>query len=152
MPIVPNQRGFTISSGFRYEASFRLEHPDLDPAAISAALAMTPDASRAGDGGGAPCLWIRSLPAEPDLPAALRRFTDRLSAAREFLARVRDGGGRYSYLALVLVDYNAMTELGADLLLRLAELRIDLTVHALAAEGAETLASIRALRGQGLPF
>src|SRR5215218_2734476 len=98
MPIERDGEEFTFSWGFRHEASFLVEHPRLDPAAISAALSMPPDvsrpAARGGDGLWAPSLWVRGLPDEADLPAALRRFADRLAPAGEFLARVRDEGGR----------------------------------------------------------
>jgi hypothetical protein len=152
MPITADDGGgVTVSPSFRYEASFRLEHPDLDPGIVTAALSLPPHDSRPVGHGGASAaeggsVCVRRLESDIDLPAALLGFADLLAPATGFLGRVREEGGRYGYVVLCCVDFNAGLTLDVGLLRRLSELRIDLTLHALAADGAESRAAVRRMQ------
>jgi hypothetical protein len=151
MPITADDDGgLTISPRFRYEASFRLEHPNLDSDVVTAALAMAPHESRpSGKGAGLAArggsIWVRRLDSGGELAPALLGFTELLAPKAHFLEQVRGEGGRYGYTVLCLVDFNACPHLDVGLLRRLGELRIDLTLHALAADSAESRAGLRQL-------
>jgi hypothetical protein len=153
MPITDDEDGFTISPRFRYAATFVMEHPSLVTTQVSAALRMTPDATLpAPAGGDRGRVWTRRLPSEGELAAELRQFAERVAGSAAFLDRVRDEGGSCRFLVVCFVDYNAGLELDFALLRQLARLRIDVTLQAMAADSAETIAALGKLRASGLPF
>jgi hypothetical protein len=146
MPIIVQEDGgLTFSAKFDHEAFIWLEHPSLDPAEIGSALGLPAGATRPPRPGeeSQALVWMSRVDPGTDPEATLAGVADRLTAAADFLARVRAEGGRYGCLVLCHVDFNAGFDLGDALLRRLGALGIDLTVHTLDVETPETAAGMR---------
>ena len=147
MPIIVHGDGtLTSSPKFDHEAFVWLEHPSIDPAEFGPALGLPAGATRPGPPGveaQAATVWMCRFDPGADVGATLDGVTNRLTAAADFLTRVRVDGGRYGCLVLCHVDFNAGFALSDALLRRLGALRIDLTIHALDVETPATAAGRR---------
>jgi hypothetical protein len=133
-------------AGYRYAISLRFRHPSADLSGIGDKLGITPTRSwKAGDPRTTPkgtpldgvfrdSYWT-SMPIEgasseaTDLSEALGQILTQLSERRAFFADFADSGGRAELLVGWFFDEgNSGDVLPHELLARLAELRIDLSL------------------------
>ncbi len=132
---------------YSYTVSLRVWHPNLDPAEITSALALSPSRTwKAGERRTSPKgqllegIWDRSYwcssvllgPAhavDEPLERALARLTLRLNDARAFLLRVRAEGGVAEYYVGVHAPESFGYTFGPELLNGCAELGLALSVE-----------------------
>lgn len=121
-------------SGYAARVSLRVRHPTLAPAAVTAALGLTPSTSWAAgevtERVVRPATYWTAVVAEraADLPVVLAAVVESLRPRAEFLAEVTRTGGRCELFAGVFLDRSGGDTLPAALLLALGELRLDLSL------------------------
>ncbi len=127
---------------FEYKVSLRLEHPSIDPEQISEKLSMPPDISwKAGSRRISPkgkplegvyekTYWSCALehPAGLGLADFLANFTAGLATHKPFFKWIRTGGGRSEYFVGWFSNGNSGEMLSFDLLGKLSDLCIDLSL------------------------
>lgn len=127
---------------FQFQASFRVHHPDIDPAEITEALALSPHTSwETGDPRRSPngaaldglrrsSYWSYSIPVtgEIELPDLLDHFTAELEKHRPFLDRVNETGGRLEYFVGWFSEASSGEVFSSALMKRMSGLGIDLAL------------------------
>ena len=130
---------------YRYKISLRLRHPSLDPAEITSALQRDPFRSWPA---GEPRTTPRGTPLEgrnrdsywtanaieggwPDkgLAVAIRELLDQLVPHKDFLDRIRSEGGNVALFVGWFLEGQCGDELDCDLLARMADLKINLSLN-----------------------
>ena len=129
---------------YRYKISLRIRHPAMDPAEITRAMRLDPWRSwRAGDPRTTPkgraleglnrdTYWTARLIEDrwpgKDLASALDECLNRLAPHRDFFHRVRSQGGSVEFFVGWFFDGQSGGLLDSDLLARMADLKINLSL------------------------
>jgi Domain of unknown function (DUF4279) len=131
-------------NSYKYTISLRVEHPSADPAEITSALGLTPSRTwRAGEprstakgaprpGENAESFWTATLAEgrwpEKALPDIISDLLDQLAARKDFFHRIRSEGGKAEFFVGWFFDGQSGDVFGCDLLARMADLKIDLSL------------------------
>jgi Domain of unknown function (DUF4279) len=131
-------------NSYQYDISLRVRHPSLDPAEITSALGLNPSRSwRAGEVRTTPkgnplearysnSYWVVQLGKGgwPDktLAAVVNELLDQLAPHQGLFQRIRAEGGTVEFFVGWLFEGNSGDVFDCDLLARMADLKIDLSL------------------------
>jgi hypothetical protein len=129
---------------YRYKISLRLHHPSLDPGEITRALGLIPLRSlKAGEPRTTPkgnpleginreTFWTARMIEDQwpgkELPVAVNACLDQLVPQRDFFHRIRSEGGAIKLRIGWFFEGMSGGEFDCDLLARMADLKIDLSL------------------------
>jgi hypothetical protein len=128
----------------QYHISLRVRHPSLDPAEITSALCLNPSRSwRAGDARATPngtplegkyrdSYWTTDLVEggwpDKELALVLNELLDQLAPNKGFFHRMRTEGGTVEFFVGWFFEGQSGDVLDCDLLARMADLKIGLSL------------------------
>jgi hypothetical protein len=131
-------------NAYQSKISLRLRHPSLDPSEITSALQLNPSSSgRAGEARTSPSgrqlqgqnqesYWTARLIEDRwppvGLPDLLGRVLGQLAPHRSFFHEIRSQGGTVELFVGWFFDGNSGDVFDCDLLARMADLKIDLSL------------------------
>jgi hypothetical protein len=131
-------------NSYQYKISLRVRHPSLDPAEITSALGLNPSRSwRAGEvrttpkgnpleGRYSDSYWVVQLGngrwPDKTLAAVINERLDQLARHQALFQRIRAEGGMVEFFVGWFVEGNSGDVFACDLLARMADLKIDLSL------------------------